>query len=275
MKGKSVGKWIRRVVMLILLGIFLFSGISILRILHQYKVSDRLYEGIANQYTSQTSDGAGKGQQDAADGAAGAEAGAGAETAPIVVDFEGLRSVNGDVTGWIYCEDTPINYPVVHGADNDYYLTHNYDGTASASGSIFVEAENRPDFVDSNTIIYGHHMKNGSMFASLDQWADQAYYEEHPVMWLLTPEQDYKIILTGGYTTSATSDTYTIFQGPGEELNTYLDKCMAQSDFSAGVELDGEARYVLLSTCAYVFDNARYVLHGILVPVDSAGGIPF
>ncbi len=275
MKGRSVGKWIRRVVMLLLLAVFLFSGISILRILYQYKISDELYEGIADQYTSR---GSGDGEKDAQGGQGTDEnpaVEAGKETAPITVDFEGLRSVNGDVTGWIYCQDTPINYPVVHGADNDYYLTHNYDGTSSASGSIFVEAENRPGFVDSNTIIYGHHMKNGSMFASLDQWADQAYYEEHPVMWLLTPEQDYKIILFGGYTTSASSDTYTIFEGPGAELDAYLEKCRGQSDFLAETETDGEAHYVLLSTCAYVFDNARYVLHGILVPVDSAGGVPF
>ena len=93
-------------------------------------------------------------------------------------------------------------------------------------------------------------------------------------MWLLTPEQDYKIVLFSGYTTSATSDTYTIFEGPSQELDAYLAKCREQSDFSMEVELDSEGRYVLLSTCAYVFDNARYVLHGMLVPVDSAGGVP-
>ena len=117
-------------------------------------------------------------------------------------------------------------------------------------------------------------MKNGSMFAGLDKWADQEYYEEHPVMWLLTPEQDFKVLLFSGYTTSATSDTYTIFTGPAEEIDDYLRKSVSQSDFQANVVLYREARYVLLSTCAYVFDNARYVLHGVLVPVDSAGGAP-
>ena len=117
-------------------------------------------------------------------------------------------------------------------------------------------------------------MKNGSMFATLDHWAEQEYYEGHPVMWLLTPEQDYKIVLFSGYTTSASSDTYAIFDGPCQELDAYLIKCRSQSDFSAEVELEGDSRYVLLSTCAYVFDNARFVLHGKLVPVDSAGGVP-
>lgn len=268
-----MGKWIRRIIMLILLAVFLFSVISIAIILYQYKVSDQLYESTASQYTMQGTAGGGEstGTQTSQEEENVPDE---RETAPVIVDFEGLQAVCGDVAGWIYCEDTPINYPVVLGEDNDYYLRRNFDGTASASGSIFIEAANRPGFVDSNTIIYGHHMKNGSMFAVLDKWADQEYYEEHPVMWLLTPEQDYKIVLFAGYTTSAYSDTYVIFQGPSGELDAWLEKCKAQSDFEAELELEGDARYVLLSTCAYVFDNARYVLHGKLVPVDSAGGVP-
>lgn len=268
-----MGKWIRRIVVLALLAVFLFSVTSIVIILYQYKVSDELYESTASQYTTIQASVEGEGT-DTQMPAGEQDAPGAVEVAPVSVDFEGLKAVNPDVTGWIYCEDTPINYPVVLGEDNDYYLKHNFDGTDSASGSIFIEADNRPGFVDSNTIIYGHHMKNGSMFATLDKWAEQEYYEGHPVMWLLTPEQDYKIILFAGYTTSASSDTYAIFDGRCEELNEYLAKCKGQSDFNADTELEDDARYVLLSTCAYVFDNARYVLHGKLVPVDSAGGVP-
>ena len=165
---------------------------------------------------------------------------------------------------------------LVQGEDNDLYLHHSYDKAYSVSGSIFVDSGNRKGFVDSNTIIYGHHMKNGSMFASLSKWSDQQYYEEHPVMWLLTPERDYKVELFSGYTTSAYAETYTMFPEPGAEVDAYLERAAGQSDFqpAEGTGLDGEAHYVLLSTCAYVFDNARSVLHGKLVPVDSAGGVP-
>lgn len=271
-------KWIIRIIMLLVLAVFLFSVTSIVVVLCQYEESDQLYSRIAEQYTTYTAGtsegGQGAGDQDGLK-AAGSGTAAGPMTAPIAVDFQGLKAVNEDVCGWIYCEGTPIDYPVVQGEDNALYLRHNYEGSYNTAGSIFVEAGNRPDFADSNTIIYGHHMKNGSMFACLDHWADQAFYEAHPIMWLLTPEQDYKIVLFSGYTTSATSDTYTIFEGPGGELDDYLARCSEQSDFRAEVEPDGEGRYVLLSTCAYVFDNARYVLHGMLVPVDSAGGVPF
>ena len=267
-----MGKWIRRTVMAVLLAVFLFSAGSILVIMNQYRISDQLYDDIASQYTHERE--AGEKQETGGREEQTGENGPAAERAPITVDLEGLLAANDEVVGWIYCEDTPINYPVVRGEDNDYYLRHSYDGKGSAAGSIFVEAANQAGFADSNTIIYGHHMKNGSMFAGLDKWADQEYYEEHPVMWLLTPEQDFKVLLFSGYTTSAASDTYTIFTGPAEEIDDYLRKSVSQSDFQANVVLYREARYVLLSTCAYVFDNARYVLHGVLVPVDSAGGAP-
>lgn len=192
---------------------------------------------------------------------------AGKERAPLVVDFAKLREANGDVQGWIYCEDTPVSYPVVKGEDNSFYLEHSYDGKKSASGAIFLDAANRSGFADANTILYGHHMKNGSMFASLEKWSDQAFYEEHPEMWLLTPEGDYRIVLFAGYTTSADSETYTIFTGPCEELEAYLEACIRKSDFQA--EMPAGAKYVVLSTCAYSFEEARYVLHGMLVPVDT------
>ena len=269
-------KWIRRIIVILLAAVFIGSTTYVLVILHQYRENDRRYAEMADSFTEITA--AGNGQPAEPDGSGAAQSSqvtaSGQMTAPITVDFAGLKEVNEDIIGWLYCEGTAINYPVLQGEDNDQYLRNSYDGTYNAAGSIFVEALNRRDFQDSNTIIYGHHMKNGSMFAVLDEWADQAFYEAHPVMWLLTPERDYRIDLFSGYTTSAYSETYTICMGPGEELDDYLAKCAELSDFQADVELDGEARYVVLSTCAYVFDNARNVLHGRLVPVDSAGGMP-
>lgn len=188
---------------------------------------------------------------------------------PITVDFEKLQAVNQDVIGWIYCEGTDINYPVLQGEDNEFYLKHTYDGASNRAGSIFVDALNAPCFADSNTIIYGHHMKNGSMFAALGNWAKQDYYETHPIFWLLTPEQNYCVLLFSGYTTSAVSGTYTIFQGPGREFSEYLQAVCANSDFRADIEPDPNGKCVVLSTCEYDFENARYVLHGMLVPCDA------
>ena len=253
-----MGKWIRRILMIILLVVFLVSGGSIAYTLMQYHISAELYSTLADSFTAT---------------AAAVPEDSELICAPIVVDFDALCADNPDVVGWIYCEDTVINYPVMQGDDNDLYLHHSYDGAYSTSGSIFVDASNRPGFVDANNILYGHHMKNGSMFASLDYWADQSYYEEHPVMWLLTPDGDYRIDLVAGYTTSAYSDVYTIYTGPGQAFTEYLATAVAQSDFTSNVQADENANYVVMSTCAYVFTNARYVIHGMLVPVDSTGGV--
>lgn len=193
------------------------------------------------------------------------------EQAPIQVDFDMLSETCPDIQGWIYCEDTAINYPIVQGRDNDQYLRHDYLGNYSVAGSIFLEAANAPGFADSNTVIYGHHMKDKSMFACLSSWADQDFYEAHPVMYLLTPDQDYKIELFSGYVTPAGSDTYAVFQGPSEYLDKYLDQALSLSDFTCDPEfvLDGGAKYVLLSTCDYTYQDARYVIHGKLVPIGG------
>ena len=259
-------KWIKRTVIAVLFLVFVGSTGTIGITMWRYKVDEQLYQSIAQQYTAPAEIPA----------ASGGEQGAGApqESAPIIVDFDALQGANPDVVGWIYCEGTVIDYPVLQGEDNDYYLHHTMDGKYSAAGSIFADAENGKGFQDVNTILYGHHMKNKSMFATLSDWFEQSYYESHPVMWLLTPEQDYKIILFSGYTTSAKSDTYKYLTGPGEELDQYLQMAVEQSEFKTDVELAEGERYVLLSTCAYMFDNARSVLHGKLVPVDSVGGKP-
>ncbi len=260
-------KIIIRTIMAVLLILFVGSIGAILLILKQYRDDEEVYGQAAVRFTLEND------QKEEAKGEGGKE-----DIPPITVDFEALKAVNGDVAGWIYCEDTVIDYPVLQGTDNDYYLHHTYDGKSSISGSIFADANNRPDFADSNTVIYGHHMKNKSMFATISNWAEQDYYEEHPVMWLLTPRQDYKIVLFSEYTTSAYSDTYVMYPEACPEMDEYLKRAAQSSNFQSDIqtngELTGDAHYVLLSTCAYVFDNARDVLHGKLVPVNSIGGVP-
>lgn len=263
-----MGKIIRRIIMAILLVIFVGSVAMIVHTRMSYRAGELIYEKSAQQFAAAQPTPTGAETMESGGEPAEAE-----ELAPITVDFEALQTVNPQVVGWIYCEDTVVNYPVVQGTDDSYYLKHAYDGSASSNGSIFVEVENAPDFTDVNTVIYGHNMKNRTMFGTLEDWAQQDYYEAHPVFWLLTPERDYKIQLFSGYTTSGGSDAYMLFPEPGEELNEYLQESVEKSDFFSNVMTPEDGKYVLLSTCAYTFSNARYVLHGRLIPVDSAGGV--
>ena len=241
---RSAGKTLRLVAMVLLAIVFVSSAAVIGFTMWQYSEASRIYDEASDKYTAEGS------------------------KAPIEVDFKALQKENPDIVGWIYCEDTVINYPVLQGKDNDQYLHTDYQGDYNIDGSIFVDADNTPGFTDSNTIIYGHHMNSGAMFAGLVNWADQEYYEKHPVIWLLTPEKNYKIVLFSGHHVSSSSSMYDIIKTPGKEMNTFLSEALEMSDFSTDVKLNPNGRYVMLSTCAYLFDGDRYVLHGVLVTVQ-------
>ena len=181
------------------------------------------------------------------------------------INFKALQEVNPDVIGWIYSPDTTINYPVVQGDDNAYYLKHLADGTENRNGCPFLDVQNRPDFTDDNSIIYGHHMQNGTMFAGISWYEDQSYYDEHPVMYLMTPSATYRIELFSGYITTMDSSAYMQNFGSVREHTDWLKEVSGRSDFRANLEISAYDRVITLSTCAYRFENARYVLHGKLV----------
>lgn len=188
------------------------------------------------------------------------------ETAPIEVDFDVLAKTNEDIIGWLYSEDTPINLPVVQSADNSYYLRRMIDGTWNSSGTLFADCRNSGDFSDNNTVIYGHNMKNKKMFGTLPNYKKQAYFDEHPVMWLLTPSGDYKVELVAGYVTSASSDVYD-FDPSEEEMFATVQQAMERSSFASDVQIAQGDHFLTLSTCSYEYDNARYVLIGRLIPL--------
>lgn len=187
-------------------------------------------------------------------------------TIPIMVDFPLIQEENPDIIGWLYCEDTPINYPIVQAEDNDYYLYRLPDGTSNISGSIFADFRNLPDFSDPNTMIYGHNMKNGTMFSTLRNYRQQSYYDAHPTLWILTPEQAFRVDLLAGYITPSDGDIYNVFSS-AEEMQPVLAKVIEGSTFRPAEVPEDIQNIVTLSTCTYEFNAARYILVGNLVPV--------
>lgn len=189
-----------------------------------------------------------------------------ADGVPESINFESLKEINDDAVAWIYSPDTVINYVIAQTYDNDYYLHKKLDGSYASGGTLFADYHASGDFSDWNTLIYGHHMKDGSMFASIMNYEDQDYYEEHPVMYLYTPGMRYKMELIAGYTTD-TADL--VYQGVNSKMgrNTLLTYALERSDFKTDVAVDEDSsdRLVTLSTCSYVYNDARYVLIGRLV----------
>lgn len=183
---------------------------------------------------------------------------------PIGVDFDGLLQISEDVVAWLYCPDTEINCVVAQSDDNKFYLRRLLDGTDARCGTLFLDYRNDAGFGDWNSVIYGHNMKNGSMFATLLYYREQSFYEEHPVMYLYTPSSQYTIELIAGFTTPDDDPLYSIPM-PTEEQEVFLQRAQECSTFSSLTEVSDSDRLVTLSTCAYEYENARFVLIGRLV----------
>lgn len=181
-----------------------------------------------------------------------------------VVDFEALQAINPDVVAWIYLEGTNISYPVVQGGDNSYYVNRMFDGSSNSAGSIFMDYRNSPELTSRNTVLYGHNMRNGTMFHQINLYKEQAFFDQHPTALLMTPEKNYRIEFIAGYVTVMNSDAWKLEFASDEEFSLWLAGAIAQSTFTGTIEPAPQDRVVTLSTCTYEYSDARYVLVGIL-----------
>lgn len=181
-----------------------------------------------------------------------------------IVNFDKLKAINEDIVGWIYCDGTVINYPVVRANDNTFYLNHLFDKSINSSGCIFLDSRNKSDFLDQHSIIYGHHMKNNTMFSSLIGYKSQEYYDEHPQMLLITPEKNYKIEIFAGYVSSIEDNAWDLKFSSDEEFEKWIDQAIKKSGFNSDIVPVSTDRIITMSTCSYEFDNARFVVLGVL-----------
>ena len=180
------------------------------------------------------------------------------------VDFEALREINPDVVAWIYIEGTNINYPVVQGEDNQYYLKRLFDGTYNGAGTIFLDYRNEKDLSDRNSVLYGHHMQNGGMFKQITEYKNQEFYDLHPVCLIMTPEGNYKIEFFAGYVIDMNSDAWKLEFESDEEFDLWLEDAVSRSTFTGNIQPTAQDRVVTFSTCTYEYNDARYVLVGVL-----------
>ena len=254
---RKTKKLVRIALIVLLLLIFSFSLYQIISTICHYSESEETYKDIvANVVTIKDADDINE------------QEGEKIEQAPIAVDFNALLSQNKDVVGWLYCENTPVNYPIVQSDDNDYYLRRMLNGIYNIAGTVFMDYRCHSDYSSLNTIKYGHKMKNDSMFGTFTDYKSQEYYDEHPIIWLLTPEVNYKIELMAGYVTPSDSDAYSEFVSQ-EELYEYIQEAKKKSTFSSPLTCSSEDRIVTLSTCSYEYDTARYVLVGKLSSLED------
>lgn len=268
---KNTAKVILIIVLAVCVGLFVYSGLNLIKINKEYKEARDYYDELSETYVSVAQE---PEKDTTSDAVEVDESAADKEVCPITVDFNNLLATNKDVCAWIYSPDTVINYVVVQGDDNNNYLHHKLDGTYNASGTLFIDCECSPNFSGANTIIYGHNMKDGSMFASLHNYVDQSYYDAHPIMYISTPAGDYKLEIFSCFTCDFDADTYTLSFASEAEYSAFLNKMVSQSNVKTNVSVDSSERIVTLSTCTYEYDNARYVVMGKLVPIGTESVTP-
>lgn len=204
----------------------------------------------------------------------GQDAGPDAQTAQAVtryIDEEGLRAVNGDYCAWLRIPVLNISYPLVAGTDNEYYLHHTFEKKYNGAGCLFVDCETAADFSDRNTFIYGHNMKNGSMFGGLKRFRrEQGLCSADPYFYIHRGTTVYQYEIFAYYTTEYTSSTYRLIDTE-EEYDLYVSEALGLTEYVPSHPLDFSQRpdIVTLSTCSGAGGTTeRMVVHGVLVNVE-------
>lgn len=195
-------------------------------------------------------------------------------TAPITVDFTALRKQNPDVTGWLYIPSIELSYPVMQGEDNEYYLKHTFEGQAVTAASIFMDANNHADFSDQNTFIYGHNMKDKTMFGKLNNYKDEEFYKENPYFYIYTPDYTYRYDIFSCYLARVDNevDFYTQFASD-EHFQEFLDGVKAQSAYDTGVEVTPEDKVITLMTCNKAGYDYRFLVHAVQTEAVPNGDV--
>ena len=187
-----------------------------------------------------------------------------------MLKVEKLQEKNEDIVGWIEIEDTNINYPVLQGEDNEYYLTHNYKKETSQKGSIFLTKDYDWDLPSTNLLIYGHNIINGQMFKDLLKYANEDFYKEHPVIRFTTQNEDkeYDIISAFKsrvfYKSEQNVFRYYDFVNAEneEEYNEFVKNAKEASLYDIGKTAEYGDQLITLVTCSYHTEDGRFVVIG-------------
>lgn len=179
----------------------------------------------------------------------------------ICLAIRQLQEQNGDVKGWLFFEQPDISYPIMQGADNEQYLHHTWSGEYNASGSIFLEALNNEDFQDSHTIIYGHNMKDGSMFGRLKNYRKRGFYEKAACFTIYTADRIYEYQIFAYYEVSEDNELYCIYYGPSDEFTGLIKSMKRSSWLDTGVAVSSQDKIVTLSTCST--EGRRFVVNAV------------
>lgn len=264
--NRATKKGIMRILTLLCLAVFLFSAWKLVGIFQEYREAEQLYNDAANEFTTLNSD---------QDKEHAVPVPTMREQAPVEVDFSNLLKINDDIIGWIYMEDTVVNYPLLQGENNLYYLDKTLYKKYLASGSIYLDCDNEPDFSDAHSIIFGHNMKNHTMFGDLSDLRDEDYLKEHPYVDLILTDGTWmRYEICSMYRAHVEDGTFRAPLNKAKNFKPFME-LITEKNMYADSELDlpvvqEEDKVLTLSTCTEdSADLERFVVHAVLVSVDG------
>lgn len=266
MRKKGKGTVLSNVILVIAVIVFVFSAYKLIGIYLEYHKGDKEYDSIAEEAIEIQSSEPEESEKEE-------EQQKSKVHTTLKVDFNKLRKTNQEVVAWIqFDEPKQINYPVVKSFDNNKYLSTTFEGKKNSFGSIFIDAGNEADFSDYNTFIYGHNMKNGSMFGKLRMFKTKEYYEENPYFYIYTPDgKEVKYQVFAVCIVEDTSRSYERFYNSEEEYLDYLNYIKSIARYDTGVQVTVESRIVSLSTCTNTTDTQRLLVHGVKISETVVG----
>lgn len=244
-------KIITTVLLIIGVALIAFSGYKLWGIFMDYHEAEAEYSELADKYGKKPAVGMEKEDKDTQAEISWDEM--------FSVDFEGLRRENKEVAGWIFFENEEISYPVMYSGDNDKYLRTTLDGSNLQSGSIFIEGNNNPTFEDANTLIYGHNMKNLSMFGRLRYYReDDAYYKDHSYFQILVDGKKYRYQIFAYETVHEASELIQMYIQHNENYERYLEQVKKRSSIHPDIEVGRDDTVITLSTCSSGDTDGEY-----------------
>ena len=187
------------------------------------------------------------------------------EKKKILPKFKSLLEQNDDTVGWIRISDTGIDYPVVQAPDNDYYLTRTFEKDKNKAGAIFMDFRNSIESLDQNTIIYGHHMKDGSMFTKLKEFRNEDFASENSIIVFDTLYEELRWEVFAVYVTDTNFNYIQPNFSTESEFEDFIETVKSKSVIPVENEITQDDHILTLSTCGYDFDDARIVVQAKLL----------
>ena len=252
---------IRRIIIAVLLLIMIASAISLVKEWMDAAAQRRLEESLAEAARQTETETEPPETEEETE----------AETeAPYVspIDFAPLLATNPDTIGWIRVPDTKIDYPIVQSPDNQYYLHKDFEGKDSVYGTIYLDADSKPDFSGWNNPIYGHHMKDGSMFKDVVKFKDQDFFENHRYFEIYTPERTIHLKTLGCYYSDSNGIVRKTSFKSQASFDKWVSERLAPCSFAEVPEQPFESMFVLV-TCSYEKNDARTLLFAAEVDEDG------